>query len=258
GTPRYLTTALATLSLGILDSPNSAATAQLQESTEFLARTLVTNSHLNRTEKGLLTGAVLAGSGSIKNGKVRKIIRALARQPAGTLSENNAFFYEYQYQDGNETEPKWNRDTVYLYTEIMIGIAGLLPGAPTDLRLRAERVVNTLLTNISENGYFRTSHESRLSTVEQAWCCILLALARKQTTPSGGLIRRMWYGLVRQREGNRLTEVIFPVASVLIVAIISAIPIDFLPFTLWKVGASLVVYPLYGEKIVNKLFPGRG
>src|ERR1044071_3390122 len=62
GTPRYLATALATLCLSVLTEANEKVRPDLEKACEFLERTLVTDSHLNRTERGVIAAAIIAGS----------------------------------------------------------------------------------------------------------------------------------------------------------------------------------------------------
>ena len=253
----YFPTALAALSLGILNPPTEKASDCLKKAADFLNMTLATNSHLTSAEKGLIAAATLASSGSINHGG-RKVIKVVARGNIDTLSENHTYFYEYQYANpATSAEPLWERDTVFLYSEIMLGIAGFLPGAPGDLRLRAEAILRRLLKNINAQGSFRPLHDGRLSTVEQAWCSVLLALARSDAPKKSGRLTKIRYALLRQRGPNIFTEIIFPAIAVVIVAAVSSLSINSLPFQVMKILAPLAIYGLYGEKVIRKVLPDR-
>lgn len=257
GSFRYLSSALAALSLSTLTSPSQKVLPCLAKTSEFLERTLATNRHLTPTERGLITAAIVSSLGSIQNRKAAKVMRAQAREPIGTLSQNYSYFYEYQYANPESLSVLWNRDLVFLYSEIMLGIAGFLPNAPAELRLRAEGILGRVLDNIAAEGSFRPIHEGRLSTVEQAWCAVLLALARNQAPRKSGTLGRFRYQLLRQWEPTSFTDIVFPVTAMTIVAAISAIPLEFMPFTFAKVLAALIIFGLYGEKVIRRIVPGK-
>lgn len=228
GSPRYLATALSTFCLSALVTAAEAAQPRLKGACNFLEQTLFTNSSLTSTEKGLIVAALLAAHGSITNRRATREISKLARQPHGTLSENHSYFYEYQYAEPGSSAPHWNRDSVYLYSEIMIGIAGFLPNAPTALCLHAEGILKRVLENISTEG-FRPLQGGRISTVEQAWCCVFLALAKQQASRRTRGLSKVHYTFQLQPTWLNLIKVV----------------------------GYLVIFGLYGPTVVKRLFPGR-
>jgi hypothetical protein len=256
--PRYFATALSTLSLSILLLATEQVQPHLEQACAFLRQTLSTNPHLTTTERGLLAAAILAGSGSAQNRKVFKIFNDLARQPEDTLSQHHTYPFEYIYMEPDSSSFVWNRDSVYLYSELMTGIAGFLPKAPTALRLRAESILKQVLNNISsEGGSFRPLQGGRISSVEQAWCSVFLALAKLQAEHRTHGWRKIHYALVRQRQSSTFNDKILPLSAIMVTALISALPLSSISFTIAKVLGSLAIFGLYGETIIKRIFPGR-
>ena len=256
--PRYLPTALSALCLCVCPPQTQQVQSHLEKACGFLEQALVTNpASLTTTEKGLIAAAIIAGCGSVKSRKAIQILNDLAHQPEEALSQHHTYPFEYIYAE-DPPEFLWNRDLVVLYSEIMTGIAGFLPNAPTGLRLRAEAILRRVIHNISsEGGSFRPLQGGRVSSVEQAWCSVFLALAKQQIEHRTQGLGKFYYGLVRQRPPSTLNDKIFPFSAIIATAAISALPLTSIPFTIGKVLLSLVIFGLYGEKVIKRIFPGR-
>lgn len=250
-TPRYLATSLATLSICVLENSGHDSTAsRTSEASGFLEKTLATNSHLTATERALVAAAVLASQGQLKNSRARRSVIDLAHRPPTTLSENHSYFYEYRQADG-----EWGRDSVYHYAEIAGGIAGFLPGAPTSLRLRAENILQLVLENVSNEGFRPVQGVGRISTVEQAWCCLFLALAKRASERQVRPHKTLMYALLRQRRPNFLTRNILPLMAVGAAAYASAVVIS--PYAkAFTIVASFIIFGLYGSQAIKRFFPG--
>jgi hypothetical protein len=215
-----------------------------------LEKTLATNSHLTSTEKALIAAAILAAQGQINSRRATQSIIALAHRPPTTLSENHSYFYEYRQADG-----EWGRDSVYHYAEIAGGIAGFLPGAPTSLRLRAENILQFVLENVSNEGFRPVQGVGRISTVEQAWCCLFLSLAKRAADRRFAPHRTLMYALLRERRPNFATRTVLPLIAVCVVAYASAAVSS--PYAkAFTIVASFIVFGLYGSQALKRFFPG--
>jgi len=251
--PRYLATALTTLSLSVFGRPTDpVALAHIEHACAFLEQTLATNSHLTATEKGVIAAAILAASGTMKSRKAVRIVTTLAQSPESTLAEHHSYFYEYRFDGGG-----WDRDSIYLYGEIMIGIAGFLRGAPPELRLRGERTLVRVLENISGEGFHPAEGVGRISTVEQAWCCLFLALAKQSTENAVSRPKNIKYALIRNRHDTLFTRTVIPLVAILMVTYAMGLRLDSTAWIVFKGVASFIVFSLYGPSVIKRFFPGR-
>jgi hypothetical protein len=252
-TPRYLATALATFSLSVLEKSSDQETSQgISKACQFLEKNLAANPHLTSTERGLIAAAVLAGQGSIVTGRALEEVSNLAHRAPATLSENHSYFYEYRQGDG-----EWGRDSVYLYAEIMGGIAGFLPGASIASRLRSESILELVLDNVSNEGFRPVLGVGRISTVEQAWCCLFLALAKRAADRHIAVRKTIAYALLRERRPNLWTRTVLPVCATLAVCYASAVVGGDRPLAkAFTIGASFIIFGLYGPQVIKRFFPG--
>jgi hypothetical protein len=260
-TPRYLTTALAVLSLSILEPANGAYRQNLVKPCENLELVLRTNTDLTTTERALLAAAIISGREEVKNRDVLFEISKLALEQQTPLSDHYSYFFEFQYAETPEHTILWDRDSVYLFSQIFIGIAGFLTGAPPILRLKAEAILENVLANIeNEGGRFCPVSLGRVSTVEQAWCCLFLAVARRTLCQRKKL---RWYEgwlryrLFRKWKPNKFTEIWFPIGAMAAVTIVGVVPLEGFLWNASRALAMLAVCGLYGQKVVARLFPWR-
>ena len=123
------------------------------------------------------------------------------------MPELGVYFYDLEFVKADDTHD-FDRDYFIIPTEILLGIAGFQRGAPAYLRLRAESSLNALVRNLRGfDGFYRPDNEQRVSSVNQCWVAMYLALASKNYTgPGWG--SRVWFWLMKQRPDNFWTDAI--------------------------------------------------
>jgi hypothetical protein len=93
----------------------------------------------------------------------------------------------------------YNNDYFIVAPELLLAIAGLLPGAPGALCLRAETTLRALSASLSTGGgTFSQRDRQLISTIDQAWAALLLRLAQRRSSsmPAG---QHVWYFLARAK-----------------------------------------------------------
>jgi hypothetical protein len=144
--------------------------------------------------------AVLAVKSENASKKFMKFINrwAYATQPA--LPELGVYFYDLEFEK-NSGERAFERDYFIVPTEVLVGIAGFQKGAPAYLRLRAEHSLAVLIENMRNDGFYRPDDEQRVSSLNQCWVAMYLALGAKEYA-GVGLWNRSLFWLLRERPDN--------------------------------------------------------
>lgn len=254
-TPRLLPSAMVLLSFSLLRDERSPLNQQVMSAADVLEERIASSADLPIHEAAVAAAAILATKGQAVGRKALARIAAVARRKPLSLGERSVYFYDYEHSPDNEGSSYFGREYFIIPTEVLIGLSGLMAGAPAALRLRSETTLVALSQNLGENdGAYRPTHGDRLSSVDQAWSAIFLKVAslRRQ---SPRCLEKCSYALRRQRKENRFTEFALPAISMITVAVAIEVLAD--AGTLvrsFAAIAALIIGGLYGPKVFRKLF----
>lgn len=256
--PRVFPSAISLLSFSLLrEDPSSAGPAVLQVA-DRLEDKLLSSKSLSMLEVYAASAAIMATKRALVSRRAQWRLSGIARESRHGFGERPAYFYDYEYSPGTAGHTRFGRDYFIISAEILLGIAGFQPGAPSALRLRAESSLRTLIENIRLNqGAYRPEGVERLHSKEQAWAAILLKVSSDQYQPPGRPARIL-YALLRERRGNWFWNNVFPVGSLLLMTALNVVAqqAGLLVSVVGAVGLA-VISALFGSKYVRKLFPGR-
>jgi hypothetical protein len=252
--PRLVATSLAILSFTLFqqndknDLPKQVITA-----VEYLEDRMQGSEDLPRLHVAIAAAAILSIPERTPTRKARRRIEQLAYAMQISLPDLGVYFYDYEFIDspksatqatvgadinttaahdavaGKSTSNPQKSKTDYFIvpTELVMGIAGYMPHAPVVLRLRAESTIKLLVKNLrGYDGYYRPDPEQRISSVNQSWVAMYLALAERalakpNTSQLSGMHRwtsRVWYELLKQRPDKQwLDTLMFVGGSFLVV-----------------------------------------
>jgi hypothetical protein len=260
-TPRLFPTAIALLSFALFREEHSPLPDELQLCAEKLEERLLGTKDLPALHIAAAAAAILA----VKNGKASKKIKdyikkwAYATQPS--LPDLGVYFYDLEFPN-SAGDRNYDRDYFILPTEILLGIAGFQRGAPTYLRLRAESSLAALVENLrGYDGFYRPDKEQRLSSLNQAWVTMYLALAT--INHSGpGYWSRFCFSLLRQRPDAFWTDAILLLScsSGVVLASVARFPvISSKSLTVNALAAILafIAGRFYAPPFLRKVFTGR-
>jgi len=259
--PRLFPTAIALLSFALFREESSPLSPDFVLCADKLEERLLGAKDLPALHIAAASAAILA----VKNGNASKEIRehikkwAYATQPA--LPELGVYFYDLVFVK-DDGKPEFDRDYFILPTEILLGIAGFQRGAPTYLRLRAESSLNALVKNlIGFDGFYRPDIEQRVSSVNQCWVAMYLALATKNYTGPGQGSRLMFW-LLRQRPDTFWTDAILLLSCSggIVLAGLTDFPVLSMNSAITKVLAATLAFiagRFYAPPFLRKVFVGR-
>ncbi len=255
--PQLFPTAIALMSYTLAtNGQGRSLDPKLGNVADRLEERLLASSSLPPHETAAIVAAVLsARKTSLQAGTSRQIRRLATR--IINLAETGIYHYEYE-AESSTGNIKYDRDYFIVPTEILLAIAGLQSSAPTLLRLRAEAAIELLAANIDANEAFKSSTERRVTSKNQAWAALLLGIAAAQTSPSTGLLSRLWYHLCRQRSENWLTIYVLPLLSLILVTAATVVTKDATTLVRLEVGIeTAILSAIYGPSVLARLLPGR-
>jgi hypothetical protein len=210
--PRLIATSLVILSFTLFRSETDPCPTQLVDAVRKLEDRVLGTENLPRLHLAIASAAISSISNHAPSSKVRSRINRLAYATQVSLPELGVYFYDYEYAENTPatTEHATHRfETDYFIVpiEVVLGIAGFQPQAPTYLRFRAETTLNLLVKNLQGfDGFYRPDNEQRISSVNQCWVAMYLALAEQSiekkrpfTSSAVHLPGRVLYFLIRQR-----------------------------------------------------------
>ena len=257
-TPRLFCSSIVVLSLSLLRELPSELRSRLEPAIQIIENHLIGNKDLPLLHAAAASAAILSFHRGAASSGVRKRIRHLAWSPRANLGDLGVYFYNYQFENSSGSADS-GRDYFIVPSELLTGIAGLQFGAPVALRTRAESATKSLLANIRRNdGVYRSDPQQLTSSKNQAWAALLLHLSIAAPPPSGGLWARSLYELRKERSGNWLTEIAFPLLSLVTITTEIVLFRDAGPLVNILTGlGGLIVGGLYGPTFLRKLFPGR-
>jgi hypothetical protein len=254
-TPRTFPSAMVILSFTLmkkgthsLDHRVTAATDQLEPKLSVAGLSLL--------ERAAIAAALVTVKGNKLSRKTSRRIDQLARLVHPNLNRQETYFFDFEFLPGPQNRI-YSRDYFIVSPEVLLAIAGFQPGAPPSLRLMAERTINVLINNLKQNGgVYRPSEGSRVSTIDQAWACLLLSAAAEnvKSLPRRSKIK---YELLRTRRDNWFTAKFLPSVSTLIV-VASNVALSGAGLTLRILSALAlaVVASIYGPRVFRRLLPG--
>ena len=256
-TPRGSTSAFVVLSLLLLRDTKSAIDSRITEASDELEKQLIRSKDLSLKDTSALCAAVLATKETSISRKTFTRINRVATSEHSTIDEKAVYFYTYEHSPDKDGQTRYDNGYFLVPTDILLGIAGFLPGAPTALRLRAEAAVNSLVENLSKNnGAYRPDNEQRVCTMDQAWAAILIKIASLEyKTPS--ISAKIWYEVRRRRSGNWFTNVGLPLLALVVATITNILVIDTgLIEKLITQVVALIIGGMYGQKVFQRLIRG--
>jgi len=260
--PRLFPTAIALMAFSLFRKDGSDLPADFVLCTEKLEDRLLGAKDLPALHVAAAAAAILAVKNGNASKKIRKQIKKWAYATQPTLPELGVYFYDLDFikDDGKH---EYHRDYFIIPTEILIGIAGFQKGAPTYLRLRAESSLNALVKNLRGfDGYYRPDNEQRVSSVNQCWVAMYLALARENFSAGPGWYSRFMFALLRQRSDTFWTDAILlggSLAGILLAGLTDFPVLSARSLIIKALAASLafIAGRFYAPPFLRKVFVGR-
>lgn len=259
--PRLFPTSIALLSFALFSQDNSSFPTEFVSCADKLEERLLGAKDLPLLHIAAASAAILAVKNGTASKKIRKHISKLAYATQPALPELGVYFYDLEFvkEDGKHD---YDRDYFIIPTEILLGIAGFQRGAPTYLRLRAESSLNALVKNLRGfDGFYRPDNEQRVSSVNQCWVAMYLALA-KNKYPDRIVVGRLMFWLLRQRPDNFWTDALLLLlcsGGILLASVTNFSVISAGSITIKIAAASLafIAGRLYAPTFLRKIFIGR-
>jgi hypothetical protein len=256
-TPRLFCSSMVVLSLTLLEDVSPDLLRRLEPAIRAIEDSLIGDKDIPLLHSAAACAAILSVRGGAVSPKVKGRIRHVAWSTRANLGDLGVYFYDYQVgAGGGSTE--FGRDYFIVPSELLVGIGGLQRGAPVALRERAETAAKALLANIrTNNGAYRSDPEQRISSKNQAWAALLLCLSIAPPTTHGAFARIV-YELIKERNGNWFTEVVFPLLSVCAITTEIVLFRDAgAPVNVFTGVGGIIIGGLYGTTFLRKWFPGR-
>lgn len=257
-TPRLFPSAIALLSFTLLRDAPLPTSEKVISVAARLEEKLSLSRRLPLLEAAAASAAILSAKGtSISRSAISRVAdNALSSRPG--LGERGVYFYDYEYSPDEQGEALFGRDYFFIPTEILLGIAGFQPGAPSGARLMGEVVRSALADNLRQNeDAYRPAEGERLSCVDQAWAAILLKLSSLGQKPPS-VRAKLCYALLRRRREGWFMSRAFPALSMLVVTAFNALLKDAGPLSnVLAALATLIIGGLYGAPVLRRLIPGR-
>jgi hypothetical protein len=256
-TPRNASSAVAVIALSLLRDETSKLDGRVLEVVDQLERKLAASADLPQLDLALMSVAVLSVKGSTARRQALSTIRGLGHAVGMRLDTTLAYYYPYQWRAGANGSENYANDYFIVAPELLLAIAGLLPGAPGALRLRAEATLRALSASLSTGGTFSQRDRQLISTIDQVWAALLLRLAQGRTSsiPAG---QHIWYFLARERRNNWFTERVLPIVFLIAITVEN---VTFKGLTSWldafMAVCALFIGGLYAPSMIRRLLPGR-
>jgi hypothetical protein len=260
--PRLFPTAIALLSFALFREDSSPLPNDLTLCADKLEERLLGTKDLPLLHIAAASAAILA----VKNGdagkKIRKHISKLAYATQATLPELGAYFYDLEIVKTNNGAHDFHRDYLIVPTEILLGIAGFQRGAPAYLRLRAESSLNALVKNLGGfGGFYRPDNEARVSSVNQCWVAMYLALGMKDYSGPAWWSRLTFWLLKQRPDAFWIDAILLTLcAGGILLAGVTNFPVmSARSFTIKSAAAALafIAGRLYAPTFLKKIFVGR-
>jgi hypothetical protein len=209
--PRLIATSLVVLSFTLFRPATEPCPETLPVAVEKIEDRILGTENLPRLHLAIASAAITSIPGHPPSSKVRSKINRLAYATQVSLPELGVHFYDYEFIDRKNKEAdhehEFKTDYLIVPIEVILGIAGYQPNAPLYLRYRAETTLNLLVKNLRGfDGFYRPDNEQRISSVNQCWVAMYLALAERSEEAGPpflrsltGLPARCAYELIKQR-----------------------------------------------------------
>lgn len=210
--PRLIASSLVVLSFMLFRREDERPPDVLVETVKKIEDRILGTETLPRLHVAIASAAILSMPGYTPQSEVRAKISRLAYATQVSLPELGVYFYDYEFEEdqaGHAQAKKqiFKTDYFIVPTELVLGIAGYQPKAPMYLRFRAESNLKLLVKNLQGfDGFYRPDNEQRISSVNQGWVAIYLALAERTAMDRSSLshdsarwFSRLWYECIRQR-----------------------------------------------------------
>jgi hypothetical protein len=209
--PRLIATSLVVLSFTLFRPAAERCPEALPKAVEKLEDRILGTENLPRLHLALASAAITSIPGRSLSSSVRSKINRLAYATQVSLPELGVHFYDYEFAAPNSPDAvdkhEFKTDYLIIPIEVVLGIAGYQPNAPLYLRYRAETTLNLLVKNLQGfDGFYRPDNEQRISSVNQCWVAMYLALAERSEEEGRPLLRsvmslpsRCVFELIKQR-----------------------------------------------------------
>jgi hypothetical protein len=255
-TPRIFPTSIVVLSFALMTDTKSKLDDRIRDAADQLESKFTISSGLSLLERAAIAAALIAARGQKLNGKILRKIDRLARSFQGDLTRQETYFFDFEFLPDSQNR-RYSRDYFIVSPQILLAIAGFQSGAPSSLRLMAERTVEILTNNLKQNGnVYKPNEGSRISTIDQAWTAILFSAAASKHKPPTRF-SKVVYSLLRRREETWWTGTFLPAFATLFVVGFNVVFRDAgLASRIISALALSVVSSLYGSKYFRKLLPG--
>ena len=220
-TPQVLTTAVVIISFLIFSRADSDARQRFRKAAEWLESKVVSGIDLAPLPRIAAITALVAISGKHVSKNVRNKANRIARSPNPELGDLGVYFCDFRYYSNGSLQ--WDRDYFIVPKAILLAVGGFLPNAPAFLRLRAERILDTLVPELEKSEFlYKPEPDRAAASKDNAWLALLLKLAKNQSSQTLGLQTRLTYGLFRERGPGFWWDRFFPVAAMLTITGIAA------------------------------------
>jgi hypothetical protein len=175
---------------------------------------------------------------------------------SGDLNRQETYWFDFEFLPDSKKRI-YSRDYFIVSPEMLLAIAGFQSGAPSSLRLMAERSVDALVSNLRLNGnVYKPSEGARISTIDQAWAAMLLSAAASRHEPPN-VLSKLKYEFLRNRKDNWFTGKFLPVFSPpFVVAANVVLSGAGLTTRIFSALALSMVLSLYGPRYLRRLLPG--
>ena len=221
-TPRVLTTAVVIIAFLIFQKADRKARERLTKAAEWLESKVVSGIELAPLPRIAAITALVALYGEHVSRDVRKAANRVARRADPELGDLGVYFCNFRYRS-KHSEKQWGRDYFIVPRATLLAIGGFLPNAPTFLRLRAERILDSLVRNLDRSDFlYRPEPDRAPATKDNAWFALLLRLA-DNSRQNLGLQKRFVYSLLRERAPSVWGDRVFPITSILLITGLAAL-----------------------------------
>ena len=252
-TPQVLTTAVVIISFLIFARADSEARQRLKKAAKWLESKVVSGIELAPLSRIAAITALVAISDEYVSKDVRNVANRIARRPDPELGDLGVYFCDFRYHSGDSLQ--WSRDYFIVPKATLLAVGGLLPNAPTFLRLRADRILDALVCELKKSDFlYKPEPDRAAASKDNAWLALLLRLA-DQSRQSLSLQTRLVYGLLRERGPGVWVDRVFPVMSIVTITGLAASlkDVDSLFVRICVSLGTLIVGWICGPQIVKLL-----
>jgi hypothetical protein len=272
--PRLIATSLVVLSFTLFRPEAEPCPDALLKAVERLEDRILGTDNLPRLHLAFASAAMTSITGHPPSSKARSKISRLAYATLVSLPELGVDFYDCKFPNpktqGADTKHGFRTDYLIVPIEVVLGIAGYQPNAPLYLRYRAETTLSLLVKNLQGfDGFYRPDNEQRISSLNQCWVAMYLALAER-SKQAGTFVRSArglpaWclYELIKQRPDMFWLDtfmLIFCGLSVLGAGLLPSQGEDFLRLLFIKLCAAILAFVagrLYAPVFLKRIFMER-